>query len=629
MAKDSIQYDESSIRSLDWREHIRLRPGMYIGKLGDGSSKDDGIYVLVKEVIDNCIDEHMMGYGKTIDVKITESKVVVRDYGRGIPLGKVVDVVSKINTGAKYDSGAFQKSVGLNGVGTKAVNALSNYFKVQAFRDGATKLAEFKKGVLVNDPKQTKTDEKNGTLVEFEPDNTMFKHYHFIPEYLDDLMWNYAFLNAGLTINYNGRKFYSKDGLLDLLRQKSDPEEIRYPIIHFKGEDIEVALTHGNQYGEEYYSFVNGQNTTQGGTHLAAFREGVVRGVRDFYKKEFDAADIRASIIGAVAVRVQEPVFESQTKTKLGSLNMAPDGPSVKNTVSDFVAKELEIFLHKNPAVAEAMLKRILQSERERKEIAGIKKLANERAKKANLHNKKLRDCRVHFDDEKGERGAESMIFITEGDSASGSITKSRDVETQAVFSLRGKPLNCYGLTKKVVYENEEFNLLQHALNIEDGLDGLRYNKVIIATDADVDGMHIRLLLMTFFLQFFPDLVKAGHVYILETPLFRVRNKKETIYCYSEEEKQAAMQKLGNKPEITRFKGLGEISPDEFATFIGEDIRLQPVLIDKDKHLVKILEFYMGKNTPDRQEFIIDNLRIEMDKVEATGAQTEPERVEV
>lgn len=629
MAKDSIQYDESSIRSLDWREHIRLRPGMYIGKLGDGSSKDDGIYVLVKEVIDNCIDEHMMGYGKTIDVKITESRVVVRDYGRGIPLGKVVDVVSKINTGAKYDSGAFQKSVGLNGVGTKAVNALSNYFKVQAFRDGAAKLAEFKRGVLVNDPKQSKTDEKNGTLVEFEPDNTMFKHYHFIPEYLDDLMWNYAFLNAGLTINYNGRKFFSKDGLLDLLRQKSDAEEIRYPIIHLKGDDIEVALTHGNQYGEEYYSFVNGQNTTQGGTHLAAFREGVVRGVRDFYKKEFDAADIRASIIGAVAVRVQEPVFESQTKTKLGSINMAPEGPSVKNTVGDFVAKELEIFLHKNPIVADAMLKRILQSERERKEIAGIKKLANERAKKANLHNKKLRDCRVHFDDEKGERGAESVIFITEGDSASGSITKSRDVETQAVFSLRGKPLNCYGLTKKVVYENEEFNLLQHALNIEDGLDGLRYNKVIIATDADVDGMHIRLLLMTFFLQFFPDLVKAGHVYILETPLFRVRNKKETIYCYSEEEKQAAVQKLGSKPEITRFKGLGEISPDEFATFIGEDIRLQPVLIDKDKHLVKILEFYMGKNTPNRQEFIIDNLRIEMDKVEVKDAQTEPEGAEV
>jgi topoisomerase-4 subunit B len=616
MAKDTIEYNESSIKSLDWREHIRLRPGMYIGKLGDGSAKDDGIYVLVKEVIDNCIDEHMMGYGKTIDVQITDQKVTVRDYGRGIPLGKVVDVVSKINTGAKYDSGAFQKSVGLNGVGTKAVNALSNYFKVQAFREGATKLAEFKKGVLVNDPKQSKSTEKNGTLVEFEPDNTMFKHYHFIPEYLDDLMWNYAFLNAGLTINYNGRKFYSKDGLLDLLKQKSDAEEIRYPIIHFKGDDIEAAITHGNQYGEEYYSFVNGQNTTQGGTHLAAFREGIVRGVRDFYKKDFDAADIRASIIGAIAVRVQEPVFESQTKTKLGSITMAPDGVSVKNYVGDFVAKELEIYLHKNAIVADAMLKRILQSERERKEIAGIKKLANERAKKANLHNRKLRDCRFHFDDEKGEKGSESMIFITEGDSASGSITKSRDVERQAVFSLRGKPLNCFGLTKKVVYENEEFNLLQHALNIEDGLDGLRYNKVIVATDADVDGMHIRLLLMTFFLQFFPDLVKAGHVYILDTPLFRVRNKKETIYCYSEEEKQAAVHKLGNKPEITRFKGLGEISPDEFGTFIGENIRLQPVLIDKEKHLIKTLEFYMGKNTPTRQDFIIDNLRIEMDKVE-------------
>lgn len=617
MAKETMEYNESSIRSLDWREHIRMRPGMYIGKLGDGSAKDDGIYVLVKEVIDNSIDEHMMGYGKQIDVKITEQKVVVRDYGRGIPLGKVVDVVSKINTGAKYDSGAFQKSVGLNGVGTKAVNALSNYFKVQAFRDGKSKLAEFKKGVLTLDAKEAKTTEKNGTLVEFEPDNTMFKHYHFIPEYLDDLMWNYAFLNAGLTINYNGRKFYSKDGLLDLLKQKSDPEDIRYPIIHFKGDDIEVALTHGGQYGEEYYSFVNGQNTTQGGTHLAAFREGVVRGVRDFYKKDFDAADIRASIIAAIAVRVQEPVFESQTKTKLGSINMAPDGPSVKNFVGDFVAKELEIYLHKNPSAADSLLKRILQSERERKEIAGIKKLANERAKKANLHNKKLRDCRFHFDDEKGEKGAESVIFITEGDSASGSITKSRDVETQAVFSLRGKPLNCFGLTKKVVYENEEFNLLQHALNIEDGMDGLRYNKVIIATDADVDGMHIRLLLMTFFLQFFPDLVKASHVYILETPLFRVRNKKETIYCYSEEEKQAAVNKLGNKPEITRFKGLGEISPEEFGTFIGEDIRLQPVRIDKEKHLQKILEFYMGKNTPDRQDFIIDNLRIELDKVES------------
>jgi len=616
MAKEA-SYDESSIRSLDWREHIRLRPGMYIGKLGDGSAKDDGIYVLVKEVIDNCIDEHMMGYGKSIDVKITDQHVMVRDYGRGIPLGKVVDVVSKINTGAKYDSGAFQKSVGLNGVGTKAVNALSNFFKVQAFREGQTKLAEFKKGVLVSDPKIGKSDEKNGTLVEFEPDNSMFKNYHFIPEYLDDLMWNYAFLNAGLTVNYNGRKFYSKDGLLDLLKQKSDPDEIRYPIIHFKGEDIEVALTHGNQYGEEYYSYVNGQNTTQGGTHLAAFREGLVRGVRDFYKKDFDAADIRASIVGAIAIRVQEPVFESQTKTKLGSINMTPEGgQSVKNFVADFVAKELEIYLHKNPIAADALQKRVLQSERERKEIAGIKKLANERAKKANLHNKKLRDCRFHFDDEKGQKGMESVVFITEGDSASGSITKSRSVETQAVFSLRGKPLNCYGLTKKVVYENEEFNLLQHALNIEDGLDGLRYNKVIIATDADVDGMHIRLLLMTFFLQFFPDLVKANHVYVLETPLFRVRNKKETIYCYSEEEKQAAVNKLGNKPEITRFKGLGEISPDEFGTFIGENIRLQPVLLNKESHLAKLLEFYMGKNTPNRQEFIIENLRIELDKIE-------------
>jgi topoisomerase-4 subunit B len=627
MAKETTEYNESSIKSLDWREHIRLRPGMYIGKLGDGSAKDDGIYVLVKEVVDNCIDEHMMGYGKTIDVKITESKVTVRDYGRGIPLGKVVDVVSKINTGAKYDSGAFQKSVGLNGVGTKAVNALSNYFKVQAFRDGMTKVAEFKKGILTNDQRQSKSDEKNGTYVEFEPDNTMFKNYHFIPEYLDDLMWNYAFLNAGLTINYNGAKFYSKDGLLDLLKQKSDPEEIRYPIIHFKADDIEVALTHGNQYGEEYYSFVNGQNTTQGGTHLAAFREGVVRGVRDFYKKEFDAADIRASIIGAIAIRVQEPVFESQTKTKLGSINMSPDGPSVKNTVGDYVAKELEIYLHKNPKVAEELLKRITQSERERKEIAGIKKLANERAKKANLHNRKLRDCRFHFDDEKGEKGKESVVFITEGDSASGSITKSRDVETQAVFSLRGKPLNCFGLTKKVVYENEEFNLLQHALNIEDGLDGLRYNKVIVATDADVDGMHIRLLLMTFFLQFFPDLVKAGHVYILETPLFRVRNKKETIYCYSEEERQAAVARLGSKPEITRFKGLGEISPDEFGTFIGENIRLQPVLLHKESHLVKILEFYMGKNTPDRQEFIIDNLRVEMDKIESDVEESKEEAI--
>lgn len=625
MAKEPVEYNEASIKSLDWREHIRLRPGMYIGKLGDGSAKDDGIYVLVKEVIDNCIDEHMMGYGKVIDVAITESRVTVRDYGRGIPLGKVVDVVSKINTGAKYDSGAFQKSVGLNGVGTKAVNALSNYFKVQAFRDGKTKLAEFRKGVLSLDARETKTDDKNGTLVEFEPDNTMFKNYHFMPEYLDDLMWNYAFLNAGLTIQYNGRKFFSKDGLLDLLKQKSDPEEIRYPIIHVRAEDVEFAITHGNQYGEEYYSFVNGQNTTQGGTHLAAFREGVVKAVRDFFKKDYDAADIRASIIAAVAVRVQEPVFESQTKTKLGSLNMAPDGPSVRSAVGDLVARELEIYLHKNPVVADALQKRILQSERERKEIAGIKKLANERAKKANLHNRKLRDCRFHFDEDKDERAQESMIFITEGDSASGSITKARRVETQAVFSLRGKPLNCYGLTKKVVYENEEFNLLQHALNIEDGLDGLRYNKVIIATDADVDGMHIRLLLMTFFLQFFPDLVKAGHVYVLETPLFRVRNKKETIYCYSEEEKTAALNKLGGKPEITRFKGLGEISPDEFETFIGDNIRLAPVLIHKESHLIKLLEFYMGKNTPNRQDFIIENLRVDLDKIAISEVSTEKE----
>jgi topoisomerase-4 subunit B len=617
----SIEYNESSIKSLDWREHIRLRPGMYIGKLGDGSAKDDGIYVLVKEVIDNSIDEHMMGHGKNIDVVITDQKVIVRDYGRGIPLGKVVDCVSKINTGGKYDSGAFQKSVGLNGVGTKAVNALSNYFKVQSFRENQTKIAEFKKGVITNDARVSKSDEHNGTQIVFEPDNSVFKNYHFIPEYLEDLMWNYAFLNAGLTINFNGKKFFSKEGLLDLLRQKADVEQIRYPIIHLKGDDIEMALTHGNQYGEEYYSFVNGQNTTQGGTHLAAFREAIVKTARDFYKKDFDASDVRASIVGAIAIRVQEPVFESQTKTKLGSLNISPaeGSQSVRGFVNDFVTKELEIYLHKNPIAADAFLKRILQSERERKEIAGIKKLANERAKKANLHNKKLRDCRYHFD-EKHEKGLDSVIFITEGDSASGSITKSRDVEKQAVFSLRGKPLNCYSLTKKVVYENEEFNLLQHALNIEDGLDGLRYSKVIIATDADVDGMHIRLLLMTFFLQFFPDLVKSGHVFILETPLFRVRNKKETIYCYSDQERQAAISKLGVKPEITRFKGLGEISPDEFGAFIGEDIRLQPVIMGADSHLAKILEFYMGKNTPTRQEFIIDNLKIELDKVEEIGA---------
>ncbi|MEM9297671.1 MAG: DNA topoisomerase IV subunit B [Bacteroidota bacterium] len=616
MALENVAYTEDSIKSLDWKEHIRLRPGMYIGKLGDGSAQDDGIYVLVKEIIDNCIDEHMMGYGKTIDIKITDHRVEVRDYGRGIPLGKVVDCVSKINTGGKYDSGAFQKSVGLNGVGTKAVNALSNYFRVQSFRDGETKLAEFERGEVTNDAKVTKSSGRNGTLITFEPDDTVFKNFHFIPEYLNDLLWNYAFLNAGLTINFNGQKFHSENGLKDLLERKADLETLRYPIAHLKGNDIEIALSHCNQYGEEYYSFVNGQYTTQGGTHLAAFREAIVKTVRDFYKKDFDAADVRSSIVGAIAVRVQEPVFESQTKTKLGSQNVAPDGPTMRTFVNDFVKKEFDNYLHRNSDTANALLKRILQSERERKEIAGIKKLANERAKKANLHNKKLRDCRIHYNDNKGDRRDDTMIFITEGDSASGSITKSRDVQTQAVFSLRGKPLNCFNLTKKVVYENEEFNLLQHALNIEDGIEGLRYRKIIIATDADVDGMHIRLLLLTFFLQFFPDLVKHGHVFILETPLFRVRNKKETIYCYSEEERRGAIRKLGAKPEITRFKGLGEISPDEFGNFIGEDIRLEPIILRKETTINQLLTFYMGKNTPDRQVFIVENLRIEKDLVE-------------
>ena len=616
MAVENVAYTEDSIRSLDWKEHIRLRPGMYIGKLGDGSAQDDGIYVLVKEVIDNCIDEHMMGYGKTIDIKITDHRVEIRDYGRGIPLGKVVDCVSKINTGGKYDSGAFQKSVGLNGVGTKAVNALSNYFKVQSFREGQTKLAEFTRGEVTQDAKVVKSSGRNGTLVAFEPDESIFKHYHFIPEYLNDLVWNYVFLNAGLTINFNGQKFHSENGLKDLLERKTDVESLRYPIVHLKGDDIEMALSHCNQYGEEYYSFVNGQYTTQGGTHLAAFREAIVRTLRDFYKKDFDATDVRASIVGSIAVRVQEPVFESQTKTKLGSQNVAPNGPTMRTFVNDFVKKELDNYLHKNPATADALLKRILQSERERKEIAGIKKLANDRAKKANLHNKKLRDCRIHYNNAKGDRKDETMIFITEGDSASGSITKSRDVQTQAVFSLRGKPLNCFNLTKKVVYENEEFNLLQHALNIEDGIDGLRYRKIVIATDADVDGMHIRLLLLTFFLQFFPDLVRHGHVYILETPLFRVRNKKETLYCYSEEEKQAAMDKLGGKPEITRFKGLGEISPEEFGRFIGEDIRLEPIILQKETTVKNLLTFFMGKNTPERQDFIVGNLRVEKDLVQ-------------
>ncbi len=622
--QNMFDYTEESIKSLDWKEHIRLRPGMYIGKLGDGSSPDDGIYVLIKEVIDNCIDEHTMGYGKQVDITIEDKTVMIRDYGRGIPLGKVVDVVSKINTGAKYDSKAFQKSVGLNGVGTKAVNALSNYFKVTAYREGKEKTAEFERGVLTKEYKETKTSEQNGTMVTFIPDHTIFKNFHFIHEYLDGQLWNYCYLNAGLIISLNGKKYVSKNGLLDLLQRKTNEDELRYPVIHLKGEDIEVAITHENQYGEEYYSFVNGQYTTQGGTHLAAFREGFVKTIREFYKKDYDATDIRGSICAAISVRVQEPVFESQTKTKLGSQNVYEGGPSMKNFIGDFLSKELDNFLHRNPGTADALKKRIEQSERERKELAGIKKLANERAKKANVHNRKLRDCRYHFNDEPSgkdkekiiEKQKETTIFITEGDSASGSITKARDVETQAVFSLRGKPLNCFGMTKKVVYENEEFNLLQHALNIEESYEGLRYNNIIIATDADVDGMHIRLLLMTFFLQFFPDLVKNRHVYILETPLFRVRNKQETIYCYDEGEKQAAVKKLGNKPEITRFKGLGEISPDEFARFIGPEMRKEPVIIEQGEHIQQLLEYYMGKNTMQRQEFIIDNLKVELDPVE-------------
>ena len=618
MTNSTATYNEDSIRSLDWKEHIRLRPGMYIGKLGDGSSTDDGIYVLVKEVIDNSIDEYVMGHGKTIEVKISDHEVEVRDYGRGIPLGKVVDCVSKINTGGKYDSAAFQKSVGLNGVGTKAVNALSDYFRVQSFREGKTKLAEFERGEVKTDARLKKSDEREGTLIVFKPDQSVFKNYHFRPQYIESQIWNYAYLNTGLTINFNGKKYRSENGLADLLGKKVDAESLRYPIIHLRGDDIELAMSHGNQYGEEYYSFVNGQYTTQGGTHLAAFREAVVDTVRNvFSSKKYDVADIRASIVAAISVRVQEPVFESQTKTKLGSTDVAPKGPSMRSFVGDFLKTQLDNYLRQHKDVADALQKRIEQSERERKEIAGIKKLANERAKKANLHNKKLRDCRLHLDDKPGteDRREDTMIFITEGDSASGSITKSRDVQTQAVFSLRGKPLNCFSLTKKVVYENEEFNLLQHALNIEDGLDGLRYRKIVIATDADVDGMHIRLLLLTFFLQFFPDLVRNGHVFILDTPLFRVRNKKETIYCYSEEEKQRAMKKLGANPEITRFKGLGEISPDEFGAFIGDDIRLEPVILDDETSIKRLLGFYMGKNTPDRQSFIIDHLHIEKDLI--------------
>ncbi len=609
---DNSQYTDDSIRSLDWKEHIRLRPGMYIGKLGDGSAQDDGIYVLLKEIIDNSIDEFVMGSGKTIELTVSDHKISVRDYGRGIPLGKVIDCVSKINTGGKYDSKAFQKSVGLNGVGTKAVNALSAFFSVQSYRDGRTKFVEFSKGEIVREEAEKDTTQRNGTAIVFLPDEYIFRNYRFIPEFVENMIWNYVFLNAGLTIHFNGQKFISEKGLYDLLSRNTDAETIRYPIIHLKGHDIEVALTHGQQYGEEYYSFVNGQHTTQGGTHQAAFREAIVKTVREFYKKEFDASDIRASIVGAIAIKVQEPVFESQTKTKLGSQNIGPDGPSVRTFITDFIKKELDNYLHKHTDVADGLLKRILQSERERKDIAGIKKLANDRAKKAALHNRKLRDCKAHFDVNHDKR-YETTLFITEGDSASGSITKSRNVETQAVFSLKGKPLNCYGLTKKIVYENEEFNLLQHALNIEDGIEGLRYNNIVIATDADVDGMHIRLLMMTFFLQFFPDLVKAGHVYILQTPLFRVRNKKETIYCYSEEERMQAIQRLGNKPEITRFKGLGEISPDEFGLFIGKDIRLDPIVL-KNESIKSLLAYYMGKNIPERQQFIVQNLRIEKDE---------------
>jgi topoisomerase IV subunit B len=612
-----VRYTEDEIKSLDWREHIRLRPGMYIGKLGDGSSADDGIYVLLKEVIDNSIDEFAMGYGRNIDITLNENGCTVRDYGRGIPLGKVVDVVSKINTGAKYDSKAFKKSVGLNGVGTKAVNALSEYFKVTAVREGQMKTAEFQFGMLKKESKLEPTKEDNGTLIFFKPDNGLFRNYRWLPEYVEQKLWDYAYLNAGLRLNFNGKTLVSKNGLLDLLEKKTSTEALRYPIIHLRGEDVEIALTHGNHYGEQYHSFVNGQNTTQGGTHLNAFREALVKVVRTHFKKEFDAKDIRESLIAAVAVRVEEPVFESQTKTRLGSDRIAPDGPAMRTWMSDFLMKALDDYLHKNPEVAKEMLKRIQQSERERKEIADVKKIANQRAKAANIHNKKLRDCRYHLN----EKGAEEVrlattVFITEGDSASGSITKARSVDTQAVFSLRGKPLNCYGLTKKIVYQNEEFNLLQHALNIEDSLDDLRYNRVVIATDADVDGMHIRLLLLTFFLHFFPDLVRNGHLYILDTPLFRVRDKQQTFYCYSEAEKQAAIKKLRGKPEITRFKGLGEISPSEFGAFINENIRLDPVFLPEDTNLDHVLDYYMGKNTPERQEFIIDNLRVEIDVID-------------
>ena len=614
---EEVRYDEDSIRSLDPLEHVRLRPGMYIGKLGDGSSADDGIYVLLKEVIDNSIDEFIMGAGKTIDVKINDNKVEVRDYGRGIPLGKVVDVVSKMNTGGKYDSRAFKKSIGLNGVGTKAVNALSAYFKVESVRDNQSKSASFERGILKEESPIEETTKRRGTGIVFIPDDTIFKNFKFRNEYVVRMLKNYVYLNPGLTINYNGEKFYSENGLRDLLAENNNEEDFLYPIIHLKGEDIEVAISHSKtQYSEEYYSFVNGQNTTQGGTHLNAFKEAYVKTIRDFYKKNFDPSDVRKSIIAGLSIKVMEPVFESQTKTKLGSTEMGEGMPTVRTYINDFISRNLDDFLHKNNEIADAILRKIMQAQREREELAGIRKLAKDRAKKANLHNRKLRDCRVHLTDTKDERALQSTLFITEGDSASGSITKSRDVTTQAVFSLRGKPLNTYGMTKKIVYENEEFNLLQAALNIEDSMDDLRYNNIVVATDADVDGMHIRLLLITFFLQFFPEIIKEGHLYILQTPLFRVRNKQQKIYCYSEEEKQAAIEKLKGKPEITRFKGLGEISPDEFKDFIGEDIRLDPVMMDKSIHTEQLLEFYMGKNTPDRQEFIINNLKVEIDNFE-------------
>ncbi len=622
------QYTEDNIRSLDWKEHIRLRPGMYIGKLGDGAAADDGIYILAKEIVDNCIDEYVMGNGKKVEIKVKDGLVSIRDFGRGIPLGKLVEVVSKMNTGGKYDSKAFKKSVGLNGVGSKAVNALSSHFMLYAVRDGEKKQATFMRGELVNELPIEKTDEPNGTYVEFIPDESIFKKYAFKTAYLEKMIWNYCYLNRGLSLHFNGEKFQSKDGLKDLLENNMDGDPL-YPIIHIEDEDIEVAFTHGKTYGEDYYSFVNGQHTTQGGTHQSAFRESVAKVIRDFYNKNYESSDIRQSIVAAIAVKVIEPIFESQTKTKLGSQEIEPNGKSMRAFINDFLKDKLDNYLHRNPDVAETIEKKIKQSERERKELAGIRKIARDRSKKSSVHNKKLRDCRLHLTDLKDERREETTLFITEGDSASGSITKSRDVNTQAVFSLRGKPLNCYGLTKKVVYENEEFNLIQAALDIEDDMDNLRYGRIVIATDADVDGMHIRMLLLTFFLQFFPDLVKRNHVYVLQTPLFRVRNKKKTLYCYSEDERRKAIEEIGKSAEITRFKGLGEISPDEFIHFIGEDIRLEPVLLTKDASIDSILSYFMGKNTPERQEFIIDNLRVEKDPAEALALENLTDDIEL